>query len=87
MGGMFDKVNRPAHYCEGRRYEPLDVIEDWKLSYHAGTALKYISRAGRKDDEIEDLRKAVVYLNRRIDMLVAGQKADGSPHDTSRGED
>ena len=87
MGGMFDKVNRPAHYCEGRRYEPLDVIEDWKLGYHAGTALKYISRAGRKDDEIEDLRKAVVYLNRRIDMLVAGQKADGSPHDTSRGED
>lgn len=65
----FDPVNHPSHYCEGRKYEPIDVIEDWKLDYCTGNALKYISRAGRKNDEIEDLEKAVFYLNRRIQQI------------------
>ena len=53
------------HYAEGRRYEPVDVIRDWQLSFNLGTALKYISRAGRKGDVkdmISDLSKAIDYL-------------------------
>lgn len=67
----FDPVNHPQHYCAGRRYEPWDVIIDWKLDYLTGTALKYISRAGRKDPskEIEDLRKSIAYMNKRIELL------------------
>ena len=65
----FDPVNHPSHYCEGRKYEPIDVIEDWKLDFLTGNALKYISRAGRKNDESEDLEKAVFYLNRRIKQI------------------
>lgn len=66
-----DAVNHPSHYCEGRKYEPLDVIIDWDLNMCKGTALKYISRAGRKDKnkEIEDLEKAIFYLNREIKRL------------------
>lgn len=64
-----DAVNRPSHYAEGRQYEPIAVIEDWQLGYHLGNALKYISRAGRKLDTIEDLRKAVWYLERHIEVL------------------
>ena len=64
-----DPVNRPSHYAEGRQYEPIAVIEDWSLGYHLGNALKYISRAGRKQNTIEDLRKAVWYVNREIDRL------------------
>ena len=64
-----DPVNRPSHYAEGRKYEPIAVIEDWSLGYHLGNALKYISRAGRKQNTIEDLRKAVWYVNREIDRL------------------
>ena len=64
-----DPVNRPSHYAEGRRYEPIAVIEDWSLGYHLGNALKYISRAGRKQNTIEDLRKAVWYVNREIERL------------------
>lgn len=66
-----DAVNHPSHYCEGRKYEPLDVIIDWDLNMCKGTALKYISRAGRKDKnkEIEDLKKAIFYLNREIKRL------------------
>lgn len=64
-----DAVNNPSHYSEGRKYEPIRVIEDWQLGYHLGNALKYISRAGRKFDATEDLRKAVWYIERHIEVL------------------
>ena len=64
----FDPVGNPSHYSEGRTYEPIDVIEDWGLGFHLGNALKYISRSGRKGDEIEDLAKAVWYIEREIDL-------------------
>lgn len=56
-----EMVNHPAHYAEGRKYEPIAVIEDWNLNFSLGSAVKYISRAGRKDKDkvIEDLQKAV----------------------------
>ena len=76
-----DIIERPAHYCAGRKYEPWDVIEDWNLDYFLGNALKYIARAGRKGDEIEDLKKAVAYLNRKIDKL--GDKNAVQPADES----
>lgn len=66
-----DMINSPSHYAEGRNYEPIDVIEDWDLDFCLGNALKYISRAGRKDPtkEIEDLKKSVYYINRKIEQL------------------
>ncbi|MCW4026727.1 MAG: DUF3310 domain-containing protein [Candidatus Bathyarchaeota archaeon] len=64
----FDSVQNPAHYTDGRKYEPVKVIEDWGLDYHMGNALKYISRAGRKKSLIEDLQKAIFYLERRISI-------------------
>lgn len=64
-----DLVNHPPHYISGRKYEPIDVIADWDLSFCLGNAVKYISRAGRKDDTIQDLKKAVWYLEREIYFL------------------
>lgn len=64
-----DAVNSPSHYAEGREFETIDVIEDWGLGYHLGNAVKYISRAGRKDDILQDLKKAQWYLNREIENL------------------
>ena len=65
-----DNVNHPAHYTFGN-IEVIDFIEDKKLGFHLGNAVKYISRAGRKDTAktIEDLRKAAWYLNRQIERL------------------
>lgn len=65
-----DNVNHPAHYTDGK-IEVIDFIEDKQLGYHLGNAVKYISRAGKKDPEktAEDLRKAVWYLNRYIEKL------------------
>ena len=59
---MSDNVDHPSHYCDGRKYEPVEVILDWELDFLLGNALKYISRTGRKgsdEDAIEDLEKAV----------------------------
>ena len=64
-----DPINNPSHYAEGRKFEPIEVIEDWKLNYRMGNVLKYVSRAGRKQDAIEDLKKAVWYLQREIEVL------------------
>ena len=66
----YDNVN-PPHYHGGRKYEPIDVIEDWELNYRLGCALKYISRNGRKlgEDPREGLRKAIWYLKREIKSL------------------
>lgn len=55
-----DTVNHPFHYTSGK-IEVIDFIEDQKLGYHRGNAIKYICRAGKKDKakEIEDLEKAI----------------------------
>ena len=66
----YDTVNHPAHYTFGK-YEVIDVINDWKLNFNRGNAIKYIARAGKKnpDKEIEDLEKAVFYLQDEIKRL------------------
>ena len=66
----YDSVNHQAHYTDGK-IEVIDLIEDKNLSYHLDNAVKYISRAGKKDPEktAEDLQKAVWYLNRYIELL------------------
>ena len=74
---QFDPVNHPAHYTEGRKYEPIKVIQDWKLDFCLGNAVKYISRCGRKDSKgmtsdekaLQDLEKARFYLNYKIDEM------------------
>ncbi len=59
----YDPVSHPAHYCDGG-IETIDYIEAKGLGYHLGNAIKYISRAGKKDDAVEDIQKAIWYLNR-----------------------
>lgn len=65
-----DPVNHPAYYADGN-IEVIDYIEDKHLGFCLGNAVKYISRAGKKDPdkEIEDLEKAVWYINRRIQQV------------------
>lgn len=65
----FDAVSRPSHYTEGRKYEPRKVIADWGLNFNLGNAVKYISRAGRKGDKIEDLQKAIQYIEFELEEL------------------
>lgn len=65
-------VNQPSYYVDGN-IEVIDFIEDKKLGFCLGNAIKYISRAGKKNPnkEVEDLKKANWYINRRIKELEA----------------
>ena len=67
-----EMINHPSHYNQGK-YEAIDVIEDWKLNFNLGNTVKYISRAGHKDNIIQDLKKASWYLNREIERLEKGE--------------
>lgn len=69
---MSETVNHPAHYGGvDNPYEAIKVIEAWGLGFCLGSALKYISRAGKKDPVrlVEDLEKARWYLDREIARL------------------
>lgn len=57
----------PKHYTR-LTPEPIEVIEAWNLNYHLGNALKYIARAGFKDNKMTDLKKAIWYIQREIDQ-------------------
>lgn len=60
-----EKVNHPKHYTFGT-IEVIEVIEDWELGFHEGNCIKYIARAKHKGNELEDLKKAQWYLNKKI---------------------
>lgn len=66
-----DKISHPSHYCEGRKYEPVKVIQDWGLSFCLGNVLKYLARAGRKygNTKLQDLQKAKQYLEFEIEGI------------------
>ena len=65
---QFDNVNHPEHYRAGG-IETIDFIEAKDLNYRLGNAVKYITRAKHKGNELEDLKKAQWYLNREINKL------------------
>jgi hypothetical protein len=63
-----DMVNHPKHYTFGK-IEVITVIDDWQLGFYEGQVVKYVGRAKHKGNELEDLKKAQWYLNRRIEQL------------------
>lgn len=63
-----DNINHPQHYTHGN-IEIIDVIEDWNLDWCLANVVKYIGRIGHKGNDIEDLKKAAWYLNRKIKTM------------------
>lgn len=61
-------VNHPQHYGGNTTYETIKVIDAWGLGFSLGNAVKYISRAGKKGDALEDLKKAAWYLQHAIEQ-------------------
>ena len=69
-----EMVNGPQHYGGADNpYEVIKVCEAWGLDFDAYlfNVVKYVARAGKKDEskELEDLKKAAFYLNRKIQNL------------------
>ena len=72
MSEQKEMVNNPEHYGGiSNPYEAIKVIDAWDLGFCLGNTVKYISRAGKKhkDKELEDLKKAMFYLDREIKKL------------------
>ena len=68
---LAEEIFHPAHYIDGRKYEPAKVAYDWGLDFNLGSALKYISRAGRKDgNPVEkDLVKAIAFIIKDLEAI------------------
>jgi hypothetical protein len=67
-----EQVDHPDHYGgKTNPYEAIKVIDAWQLGFSLGNTIKYISRAGKKesDKELQDLKKALWYLQHHIDNL------------------
>ena len=70
---MSDSVNHPSHYTSGG-IETIDYMEakatpEEFRGHLRLTALKYLSRAGLKNDTLEDLKKASWYIQYLIDFI------------------
>lgn len=66
-------IDHPSHYHAASGVEVIDAIEAWGLGFSLGNAVKYIARAGHKDDRAQDLKKARWYLDRAIANLESGK--------------
>ena len=65
-------INHPDHYWgKENPYEAIKVINAWGYDkdFYLGNAVKYLSRAGKKDDAIQDLKKAIWYIEQKIVLL------------------
>jgi hypothetical protein len=65
-----DMVNHPSHYTsDPSGVECIDIVRH--RNYNIGNAIKYLWRAGLKneDKQIEDLKKAIFYINDEINRL------------------
>ena len=69
------RVDHPDHYQTSAGLEAIDVIEAFfHDNFHLASAFKYIARAGKKGDYVEDLRKSIWYLEREIDRANTDKK-------------
>ena len=64
-------VDHPSHYNQGST-EVINVIEDWNLGFHCGNAIKYIARHQHKNNNKQDIEKAIWYLQRYLGNLDGG---------------
>lgn len=66
-----DNVNSPKHYQSETGLEAIDVIEAFFVdNIYFASAFKYMARAGKKDNLVEDVEKAIWYLERFLDTQV-----------------
>lgn len=72
---MKELINSPEHYGgENNPYEAIKVIQAWNLDFCLGNVVKYIARCGKKDEEIQELKKAQKYLTYKITQLESKNK-------------
>ena len=66
MGKATTNEQGPGYYKRGS-IDVWDFIRDQRLGFHLGNVIKYVCRAGYKNNDIEDLEKAIHYLANEIE--------------------
>lgn len=75
-----DTKTEPKHYTDiPKGQQSIEIIETYGLGFCLGNCIKYILRAGRKEDEtiLDDLKKAKWYLDRFINSLENKENSKG----------
>jgi hypothetical protein len=67
-------MSTQLHYMGNSKYDVIDFCKDYNLNFNRGNIVKYVVRAGKKDDELQDMRKALDYLLREITYLEKQQE-------------
>ena len=57
------------HYENGTQIDVIEFATMYDLNFNRGNIIKYIVRAGKKDDEVKELEKAMDYLRREIETV------------------
>lgn len=64
------------HNENNKNYDVIDFIKDYDLNFNLGNVCKYIARLGKKDAKLDELRKALDYLQREIEYEEQVQRDD-----------
>ena len=65
---MADSTTYGPEYYRRGPIDTWDFIRQQGLGFHLGNVIKYVCRAGYKDNDIEDLKKAIHYLENEIEF-------------------
>lgn len=63
-----DPVNHPSHYTSHPSGIECIQITEW-MNFNLGNAVKYLWRADHKDNKVQNLQKAIWYINREIQRI------------------
>ena len=66
----------PEYYKRGS-IQVWDFVRDQELNFHLGNVIKYVCRAGYKNDDIDDLSKAIHYLSNEIEFRTSRRVQKG----------
>ena len=81
MSEKKEAVNHPAHYNGDSDYECIKVLEAWLapaqfIGFCRGNAIKYLCRVGKKDDILQEWKKAAWYIQKGIEIMENKESAD-----------
>jgi len=65
----------PRYYRRGA-IQVWDFVRDQELNFHLGNVIKYVCRAGHKFDDIDDLEKAIHYLQNEVEFRTSQRVQD-----------
>ena len=63
-----EMVSVPEYY-KTQTFDVIDICKSYNLNFNKGNIIKYVCRAGKKDSELQDLKKALDYIQREIEHI------------------